>query len=426
MESLLYLLFLIFYSFARSRILWKFLENTLVDEINPLKKKISGITDIVDLNKLLELEMSKIFWTNTSKIFLYSDSEDHEFQIIRQYFRDKDKKSILIRDIVFLEQNKWNFTTAEIETNIPKNIILVIPLYNTSGIHVWFFWVGWKRFGDFFTVQEIELLKEFGFFLEIHLKYIRTYSVMQDLSENLDKKVAEKTIEYNDLINKQKEFISVISHEIKSPIASAVFQTDSIIYDVTTWDMPQTTLINELQLLNAQLIKTSGLLTRIFSVQYYDTHSVNLFREIVAFPQFIEHEIELVAHVHDHIYFETVIDSEVGFVEIDKIQFQQVLNNLLDNAIKFLKDIEDPHIRLWVSVNDNILQLTIEDNGYGFEWIDPQYVFDKYRIGKKESAGLGMWLYLCKKIVEMHHGSIGASTSEVLWGAKFTISIPLK
>lgn len=107
---------------------------------------------------------------------------------------------------------------------------------------------------------------------------------MQDLSENLDKKVAEKTIEYNDLINKQKEFISVISHEIKSPIASAVFQSDSIIYDVEAGKMPQETLVSELRMLNAQLIKTSGLLSRIFSVQYYDTHSVNLFREQVSFP----------------------------------------------------------------------------------------------------------------------------------------------
>lgn len=238
--------------------------------------------------------------------------------------------------------------------------------------------------------------------------------------------MAEKTIEYNDLINKQKEFISEISHEIKSPIASAVFQSDSIIYDVEAGKMPQETLVSELRMLNAQLIKTSGLLSRIFSVQYYDTHSVNLFREQVSFPQFIEHEIELVAHINDNIFFETIIDAWVGFVEIDKIQFQQVLNNLLDNALKFLTNVEDPHIRLKVSATKKLLNISIEDNGQGFEWIDPLFVFDKYRIGKKETAGLGMGLYLCKKIVEMHHGSIGASTSQELWGAKFTISIPLK
>lgn len=55
------ILFLVFYSYLRSKLLGKFLENTLTSEINPLKKKISGITDIEDLNKLLEDEMSRIF-----------------------------------------------------------------------------------------------------------------------------------------------------------------------------------------------------------------------------------------------------------------------------------------------------------------------------------------------------------------------------
>ncbi len=55
---------------------------------------------------------------------------------------------------------------------------------------------------------------------------------LQDMNVNLDKKVDEKTIEYNDLINRQKEFISVISHEIKAPITNAVFQSDGILDDL--------------------------------------------------------------------------------------------------------------------------------------------------------------------------------------------------
>jgi len=47
------------------------------------------------------------------------------------------------------------------------------------------------------------------------LKYIKIYGKINDLTVNLDKKIDEKTMDYNNLINKQKEFISVISHEIK-------------------------------------------------------------------------------------------------------------------------------------------------------------------------------------------------------------------
>ena len=56
--------------------------------------------------------------------------------------------------------------------------------------------------------------------------------MLRDMTENLDKKVDEKTLEYNDLINRQKDFIRMISHEIRSPIGSAIFQSDSIIDDI--------------------------------------------------------------------------------------------------------------------------------------------------------------------------------------------------
>lgn len=100
------------------------------------------------------------------------------------------------------------------------------------------------------------MLRDFAFFLEIHLKYIRTYSAMQDLSMNLDRKVDEKTIEYNDLINRQKEFIGVISHEIKSPIAAAIFQSDSIIDDLDSPAFSTDVLRAELTVLNSQLVRT--------------------------------------------------------------------------------------------------------------------------------------------------------------------------
>lgn len=124
---------------------------------------------------------------------------------------------------------------------------------------------------------------------------------MQDLSLNLDKKVDEKTIEYNDLINKQKEFISIISHEIKSPIASAIFQSDSIIDDINNDSITLPKIKDELHILNDQLLRSSGIIAKVFSVQYYDTHAVHLFRENIQFSHFLESELELFAHVHPEL-----------------------------------------------------------------------------------------------------------------------------
>jgi signal transduction histidine kinase len=116
--------------------------------------------------------------------------------------------------------------------------------------------LGTKIFGDFYSIDEIALLEEFSFFLENHLKYIDTYSSLQDLSLNLDKKVDDKTIEYNDLINRQKEFIALISHEIKSPLSSAIFQSDSILHDLDTIEPNADKMREELTVLNTQLVRT--------------------------------------------------------------------------------------------------------------------------------------------------------------------------
>ncbi len=81
------------------------------------------------------------------------------------------------------------------------------------------------------------------------------YQKIEDLSINLDKKVDEKTIEFNDLINKQKEFIGMISHEIKTPISSAIFQADSIIDDIRDESIQSKEVMEEVQLLQDQLVK---------------------------------------------------------------------------------------------------------------------------------------------------------------------------
>jgi signal transduction histidine kinase len=69
-----------------------------------------------------------------------------------------------------------------------------------------------------YTKEEVEILQDFCEFLVSHLKYMETYKKIQDLNLNLDKKVDEKTMQYNNLINKQSDFISMASHEIKSPL----------------------------------------------------------------------------------------------------------------------------------------------------------------------------------------------------------------
>ncbi len=219
--------------------------------------------------------------------------------------------------------------------------------------------------------------------------------------------------------------MSVISHEIKSPISAAIFQSKSIIDDIDTWKVSHNKIKSAVTLLNIQLVRTWKLLSTLFSIQYHDTRNVMLHREIVNFSHFIEYEIDFFSQVHADITCILKIDKKVGMVMIDKIQFQQVITNILENAVKYI-DSKTPVIAVSVRKVGKYIECMIEDNGKWFVWVNPEDIFDKYRTWNDWHVWLWMGLYLCKKIISLHRWMIQASQSEQYGGAKLSIKIPIR
>lgn len=116
-------------------------------------------------------------------------------------------------------------------------------------------------------------------FLALHIKYLSTYKKIQDYSLQLDQRIDDKTIEYNDLINQQKEFISMISHEIRSPIGSTIFQLDNLMDDIDTRKISPIDFKKNIQNISEQLMNIGELLKKLFSIQYFDTRDVVLLKE---------------------------------------------------------------------------------------------------------------------------------------------------
>jgi signal transduction histidine kinase len=114
-------------------------------------------------------------------------------------------------------------------------------------------------------------------------------------------------------------------------------------------------------------------------------------------------------------------------VSADPVQMRQLLQNLLGNALKFRREGVVPELRVSAQLTDHVAELTIQDNGIGF---DEQYATRIFRAferlhGARAYAGTGIGLALCRKIIERHNGTITA-TSELGNGATFTIRLPLE
>jgi signal transduction histidine kinase/sensor domain CHASE-containing protein len=122
---------------------------------------------------------------------------------------------------------------------------------------------------------------------------------------------------------------------------------------------------------------------------------------------------------------------EVGYlptVDADITQMRQLFQNLIGNALKFHRENEPPVVKVASTPagDGHQVELTVEDNGIGFEAKHQERIFTIFQRlhGRSKYDGTGIGLAICKKIVERHGGTIVAESS-VARGAKFTISLPI-
>ena len=101
----------------------------------------------------------------------------------------------------------------------------------------------------------------------------------------------------------------------------------------------------------------------------------------------------------------------------DQAQLRQVFHNLLTNASKFTP--KGGRIELSLSSKDSQIQVSVDDSGDGIPDVLKKSIFEKFRT-KKAGAGIGLGLYLCMKIIELHKGKIWVEDSK-LGGASFKI-----
>ncbi len=127
--------------------------------------------------------------------------------------------------------------------------------------------------------------------------------------------------------------------------------------------------------------------------------------------------------------------SDLPVVMADSLQMRQLIQNLVGNALKFHKPDVAPHVKLYSPseddheygpvLNPNMCRIVIEDNGIGFneKYSDRIFTLFQRLHGRSEYEGTGIGLAVCRKITEMHGGSITAK-SQPGEGAKFIISLP--
>jgi CheY-like chemotaxis protein/anti-sigma regulatory factor (Ser/Thr protein kinase) len=123
----------------------------------------------------------------------------------------------------------------------------------------------------------------------------------------------------------------------------------------------------------------------------------------------------------------TLLDSKVGTVRGDPTRLQQVLWNLLTNAIKFTP--REGRIKVTLERVNSHVEIAVEDNGVGIDPAFLPFVFDRFRQAdpgiSRKYGGLGIGLSIVKSLVELHGGTVRVKSNGVGQGATFIVSLPL-
>ena len=220
---------------------------------------------------------------------------------------------------------------------------------------------------------------------------------------------------------KKDEFISVASHEMKTPLttAKAYLQMLELMLDkknevANLYAKKASQSVDRLNELIGELLDVSKI--RLGKLDYRIT--------TFDFNEMIESTVEnvkLTSRTHTIIKTGKVNDEVTG----DKERLQQVVINLLTNAIKYSPRAEQ--VFLTVEQKNNMVQVSVKDNGIGIPDKSLNKIFEKYYRVEEDSMhfqGMGIGLFVSYEIIQRHHGKLWAE-SEPGKGSTFSFTIPL-
>lgn len=224
----------------------------------------------------------------------------------------------------------------------------------------------------------------------------------------------------------KSDFIANVSHELRTPIAMLQGYSEAIIDGVVTTEEER---IDMIRVIYDESQRMSRLVTDLLDLARMESGHMTLYKEDVPFVAVIErmtHKFDQTAkEKHVHLQIETDFSDET-LISIDEDRIEQVLTNLIDNAIRHTP--ADGSVTVSMENEQNFAKIQIKDTGQGIPQDDLPYVFERfYKADKartRSKSGTGLGLAITKNIVEAHNGRITVDSVEQQ-GTTFTFYLPL-
>lgn len=249
---------------------------------------------------------------------------------------------------------------------------------------------------------------------------ISGYSEIEQISEAFNKMLGRIRM----LDESRQEFVSNVSHELKTPITSMKVLADSLL---SQEDVP-VELYREFMVDIADEIDREGkIINDLLSMVKLDKGSSEMNITVVSINELLELILKRLRPIAAKRNIELVLESfRKVTAEVDEVKLTLALSNLIENAIKYNKD--DGWVKVSLNADHKFFYVKVADSGIGIPEDATERVFDRfYRVDKarsRETGGTGLGLAITRNVVLMHNGHIKLYSKENE-GTTFTVRIPL-
>jgi PAS domain S-box-containing protein len=288
----------------------------------------------------------------------------------------------------------------------PVRSYLAVPVTRASGDVLGGLFFGHSQPGVF-TVQHARLAEGVATWASVALENARLYVEVQEANRMKD------------------DFLAVLSHELRTPLNAIVGYSRLLRGGILSGEKAT----RGLETLERNAAWLTQIVEDVLDVSRIVSGKIRLDVQPVELAAIVDNAVATVQPAADAkgVRLQTIVDPRVGPVSGDPDRLQQVVWNLLTNAVKFTPKEGRVHARV-ERVNSHV-EIVVSDTGAGIGREFLPYVFDRFRQAEaattRHTGGLGLGLAIVRHITEMHGGTVHASSDGPWQGATFRVRLPL-
>ena len=243
--------------------------------------------------------------------------------------------------------------------------------------------------------------------------------VFNQMADTIEKNIEElKGVDYL-----RRELISNVSHDLRTPVASIQGYAETLMLKKD--DVSKTEQEKYLEIIYKSCGRLKKLVEELFELSKLQTNQMKPNIEPFSIAELV-HDIANKYRIISQkkgVSVNTVIDKNVPLVKADISMINRVLQNLIDNAIKFCEEGDIINIEIDLKKKEWV-EVRVADSGQGIRQEDLPNVFQRYYQGQNDKSSIGLGLAIVKKIIDLHNSTIKV-TSQCGKGTTFIFGLPV-